>query len=136
MPFTIILLAAIVIMAVGMLWYSPFLFLNQWLRLSGLNAADMEAMKAQGMGKTYFGAFMNAIIISFSTFLLLRLTNAHTWEKAYPVGFLVWLGFVATVGFSGVLWERKPLKLYLLHTGQYLIAIFAAISVFLVSKVA
>ena len=38
-------------------------------------------------------------------------------------GFWVWLGFIATTMIGIVLWEIKPVKLYLLIVAYYLISL-------------
>jgi hypothetical protein len=47
-----VLVAALVSMVIGGLWYSPLLFGNIWMKLSGITQKDVEKAKKQGMMKS------------------------------------------------------------------------------------
>ncbi len=113
-----IIVSAILCMAIGTLWYSPLLFGKLWLSLTGNKEPDMKDAP-----KIYLGAFINSLVMSFILATLIYWIGANTWRDGALVGFLVWLGFNATAHFSGVLWEKKPIKLCLLHTANMLITL-------------
>ncbi|MBI3026774.1 DUF1761 domain-containing protein, partial [Candidatus Woesearchaeota archaeon] len=39
------------------------------------------------------------------------------------LGFWVWIGFLATTQIGMVLWEGKPIKLYIINTLHYLVVL-------------
>lgn len=109
-------------MAVGMLWYSPVLFGKTWMKLSGCSEQDMAgAKKSGGMIKTYVGAFLNGLLMSFVLAFFLDRVGTYDVAEGLIVAGMLWLGFIATVYFSAVLWERKPFALFLINAGHTLV---------------
>ncbi len=106
----------------GALWYSPVLFGKVWLRLSGLTPQQIEEAKAQGMAKRYFSAFVGNLITACVLFYGVK-AGAHNAFSGAVIGAVCWLGFVTPVLMGAVLWEGKPMKLYVIHTGYYAISL-------------
>lgn len=72
--FLAILVAAVVPMALGFLWYNPALFGNAWMRESGMTE---EKMKSGNMGVIFGVSFLLSILLSFFTqFLTIHQTGA------------------------------------------------------------
>jgi hypothetical protein len=65
--FLAILVAAVVPMVVGFLWYNPKLFGNVWMREAGMTE---EKMKSVNMGVIFGVSFVLAILLSFFTQVL------------------------------------------------------------------
>ena len=120
-----VLLAGVASMVVGFLWYSPFLFGNLWMNLSGLTKEKMEAAKAKGMGKSYFIAFLSSLVVAFVLAHFAKVWNAQGVSGAFALAFWPWLGFVATTEINSILWDNKPVNLYLLNIAHHLVSIFA-----------
>jgi Protein of unknown function (DUF1761) len=121
-----VLVAAVAQMILGALWYGP-LFGKPWAKMMGFTAEKMKEAKAKGMGKSYAIMTIGALIMSWI------LAHAIVFAGAYLVfygvmagiatGFLNWLGFVAPVTISSVLWEGKSWKLWSLNAGYYLVGL-------------
>lgn len=62
--FIAILVAAVVPMVLGFIWYNPALFGNTWMRESGMTE---EKMKSGNMGVIFGVSFLLAILLSFFT---------------------------------------------------------------------
>lgn len=117
-----VLVGAIINMIIGSLWYSPVLFGKAWMKLVGLTQKDIKKAQEKGMGKTYLIAFLNALIMA----AVLSVIISYVGKSALmglKTGLLIWLGFVMTIGFNIVLWEQKPMKLFLIHTSYYLVTL-------------
>lgn len=115
--------AAIINMALGFVWYGP-LFGKPWMKMVGLTDKDMEKAKKGGMaymGKFYAGAFVGALVMAYVLAHFTQVGGAMSVMEGATIGFWVWLGFIATTTLSGLLWESKPLNLYLLNNGYYLV---------------
>src|SRR5258707_15834145 len=100
-----ILVAAISTMVVGFLWYSPLLFAKPWMREMGYDPNDkarMEEMK-KGAGRAYGGSFVASLLSAFPLALILHGLRTEELHTGAMLGFHVWLGFVATVQFTGAL---------------------------------
>lgn len=120
-----ILLAAIGYMVVGFLWYGP-LFGKAWMKLSGISDAKMNEMKKEGMVKTYGMMFVAALVTSFILSWLIDTMEVSGLTEALWLAAIVWLGFIATSMFTGVLFSKKPWNLYFIESGYQLAAILVA----------
>ena len=107
-------------MIIGGLWYSPMLFGNSWMKLSGMNKQKLQKAK-KGMGKTYFIAFISSLVMSYVLAIFVNYAQAVTIVDGAMVGFWVWLGFIATVTLGSILWEGKSTELYAINNSQYLV---------------
>ena len=125
-----VLVGAVFSMFLGFLWYGP-LFGKTWAQLQGWTEESMAAAKARGgMGKKYALMFVGSLVMSFV--LAHALIFASVYLQASGVsagltaGFWNWLGFIAPVTLSSVLWEGKPWKLWLINNAYYLVYLMAA----------
>jgi hypothetical protein len=116
-----VLVAAVLNMIVGYVWYGP-LFGSRWTRLMGWTKADMEAGKDQ-MGKTYGLTYVGAALMAYVLAVVLNNSNATDYVSGAMVGFWVWLGFVLPVLLNEVLFGRKSWDLYYLNIGYYLVTL-------------
>ncbi len=128
-----VLVAAISTMVVGFLWYSPLLFAKPWMREMGYDPTDkarMEEMK-KSAGPAYGGSFLASLVSAFVLSLFLHWLRAESLHVGLMVGFHVWLGFVATVQLTGVLFMKQSMKLFGINTGYQLVCylVMAAILV-------
>jgi hypothetical protein len=111
-------------MAVGMFWYSPKVFGEQWMEL-----AKVKVDKKKSMGQTVTIAFIATLITSFMMANFVKFTEATTLVSGAQTGLLLWLGFIAPIQLGMILWENKPTKLFVLNTTYNLVnlAILGAI---------
>lgn len=119
-----VFVTAIISMAMGMFWYSQKAFGKQWIELS-----KIKVSKKESMGQTMFIAFIASLITSFVMANFIKFTEAANLISGAQTGVLLWLGFVAPVQLGIVLWENKPVKLFLINTAHNLVnlAIIGAI---------
>jgi hypothetical protein len=118
-----ILVAAVSTMVVGFLWYSPLLFAKPWMREMGYDPNDKaktEEMK-KSAGKAYGGSFVASLISAFTLALILHGLRAEDLHFGIMASFHIWLGFVATVQFTGVLFMKQSMKLFAINTGYQLV---------------
>ena len=118
-----VLVAAISTMLVGFLWYSPALFRKAWMKEMGQDPNDKA--KAEGMkksaGPAYAGSLVASLLSAFVLALFLHWTRAEGAQIGAMTGFHVWLGFVATVQFTGALFTKQSMKLFAINTGYQLV---------------
>jgi hypothetical protein len=110
-------------MVVGFLWYSPLLFAKAWMREMGYDPNDkarMEGMKKTA-GSAYGGSFVASLLSAFTLALILHGLRAEGLHTGLMLGFHVWLGFVATVQFTGALFAKQSMKLFAINTGYQLV---------------
>ena len=102
----------------GALWYSPKFLGEIWRKSHGF---PQEKLKYSPIFLA--GALLVSIITVIVLSELLNLYHSHSHKTAIYLGFLFWLGFVATSHFSGVIWAKKPFKVYLIDVGYLLLMI-------------
>ncbi|MDP4012655.1 MAG: DUF1761 domain-containing protein [Candidatus Nanoarchaeia archaeon] len=121
-----VFVTAIISMAIGMFWYSQKALGTQWIELSKIK---IDKKKMEGMGQKMFIAFIAALITSFVLANFIKFTEAANLVSGAQTGLLIWFGFIAPVQLGIVLWESKPIKLFLINTGCSLVnlAIIGAI---------
>ncbi len=123
-----VLVAAVVNMVLGAFWYGPA-FGKKWMALSGMSADKIEKDKS-GMKKLYLGAFLVSLLMAYT--LAWFVGVADTMNAALMTGFWLWLGFIATVTASDVLWKGEPKELWMLDNGYRLLAMLAMSAVLFV----
>jgi Protein of unknown function (DUF1761) len=114
-----ILLAAIATVMIGFIWYSPPLFAKPWMREMSLDPDDKSKIDEmrKGASAAYSGSFIASFITAFVLALFRHLINVTTLERGMLVAAHAWLGFVATVQFTGALFTKQSMKLFAINTG-------------------
>ena len=119
-----VITAAVVNMAIGFLWYGPA-FGKTWVRLMGFTPEKLEEMKKKGMTMSLIMMFIASLVMAYVLAYFLAALNIADTYGAVILAFWVWLGFVATVIISPVLWEDKSWKLYFFNVAYYLVSLSA-----------
>jgi len=120
-----VLVAAVVNMVVGFLWYGP-IFGKMWIAMMGWSSTDVargeEKMKKE-MNKSYALAFLSSLVMAYVLAYFVFIYGAVSVGGALELAFWIWLGFMATISLSGYIWEGKPFKLFVLNAGEQLVAL-------------
>ncbi len=122
-----VLVAAVAIMILGFLWYSPLLFAKPWTVAMGYDPNDkakMDEMR-KGAGKLYGITFVASLISAFVLAKIIDVTTVNSALYGMKIGFAVWLGFVTTVQLTSTLFKKRPIKLYWIDTGYQLVCYLA-----------
>jgi len=118
-----ILVAAIATMILGFLWYSPLLFAKAWTREMGYDLNDkakMDEMR-KSAGPAYAGSLAASLLSAFTLALILHGIRADSLHFGVMASFHIWLGFVATVQFTGALFAKQSMRLFAINTGYQLV---------------
>lgn len=113
--------ATVAAVAVGFLWYSPFLFAPAWMRAIGI---DKEWMRTHGPGPMLWVGVVGSAFLS-AWVLNVLVQNSVTLGVADTVALvvLVWLGFVATALFNVLVFQHKLQPLWWIYAGHQLVAL-------------
>lgn len=114
-----VIVAAVIRMAVGFVWYSPPLLLKPWQALTGVTPETMRA----GLGKAMVIDVIASLIMAFALANIIGASGITDWANGAGAGFWVWLGFIATVLVSLWGYENRSLKLIGINLGNNLIAL-------------
>ena len=113
-----VLVAAVISMVAGSVWYSKGLFGKEWAKLAGRKLEDMTS-SASGYGIAALGSLVQACILAhFVTY-----TGSTTFWDGLVTGFWLWLGFVAVVTAINLVFEGKSWALWRINTGYFLVVL-------------
>lgn len=121
--YTTIGIAVIAQVIIGLLWYSKILFGKRWRKALNFTKQEIEIEKNRSRKKHLFASFLISIVTTYILALFIDTTQTTTILGGMYLALLVWLGFIATITLNGVLWERKPLAVYIINAGYYLVAL-------------
>lgn len=114
--------AAVASFVLGFLWYGP-IFGKQWMVLSGINPDKPQKGMMKMMVMSFIGSFLMSYAFAHSLVFANTYLNASGIFAALMGAFWTWLGFIAPVTLSSVLWEGKPWKLWILNNAFYLVSL-------------
>lgn len=99
-------------------WYS--IFLKAWLNGTG---RTMEWLMSTGMSPyvQYGTALICAAVMAAAISCVTPLTGEQTAMRGIKVGLLLWLGFVVTTRATDYVFEVRPLSLFGINAGFWLI---------------
>ena len=113
-----IIVATIIPMVLGALWYSPILFADRWMQSVGRTREEL--------GDANLGYLLSAVGAVLSSYVLARIIKwgevDDLWNGALT-GLLVWVGFVATVLAVTTYFSGRPRALWLINSGYQLVAL-------------
>lgn len=117
---------AIVVVAVlnnilGAIWYCKCVFGGSWAKACKI---DMPKKKSKSCMKHMIGGFVMSLIMAGAVSCLVVKLDLTMVSEGLKLGFLLWLGFIATSQMCGVIWCKKPLKVYFIDAGFYLLSLF------------
>lgn len=112
------IVAAIACFAFEAVWYT--IFLTTWLNGIG---RTMQWLESSGMkpGVQYGTALVMAAVMATAISCVTQLTGKQTALRGMKVGVLLWTGFVLTTWSTEYIFEVRPISLYLVNAGFWLI---------------
>jgi hypothetical protein len=112
-----ILAAALSTFILGGVWYSPILFARPWMEGAGLSEEDV---KNGNMSRILGGAFVLSLVMAANLAAFLSGPPNLVWGMT--AGALAGFGWVAMALGVIYLFERRPLKLFLVNAGYQVVA--------------
>ena len=116
-----VVVAIVINMAAGALWYSPLLFAKHWMAANGLTEESIR--EAGSATRGYVVAVIASIVIAFAVALFAQASGADTPVEGLILGLAAGLGFVATTFAANYIFESRPLKLYLINAGYPVVSL-------------
>ena len=110
-----VFVAGLAHMATGLVWFSPKLFGNAWAELTGEDLKPASRWLIAGV--------VGHQIIALALAVIVRLAGATTVAGGIAVAILVWIGFVVTLEVGELIWEKIPVRLFLIRIGNHLVAL-------------
>jgi len=99
--------------ALSLLWYSPFLFGEIWMRFRNAAVGSPPVWK-------FLVAPLREIITAIMLAYLIVQMEMTDWKRAVRLGFWLWLAFYAVQLTGAVIWDGRPWQLSAVHAGDWL----------------
>lgn len=115
--------AAVIRQVLGMIWYSPSVCGDAWIRLSGITFNPQDPTMHKKMIRAIIGSFINSILIASVMVCFITRMHIDSALSGLLFGLTVWLGFVVTHTVNGVLYEQRPWGWFYVHTGYEIISL-------------
>lgn len=122
LSFWLILVAGVAHMIIGSVWYHPSVFGKKWMELSGFTPQMVEKQRRRmplGMLFGLLAGMLTAYVLTFSA----AYWGVYDVAGSIELAFWMWAGLVVPVLLGGVLWEGKPLPLYFINIGYWLVSL-------------
>jgi len=120
-----VLLAALSAMVIGAIWYSNALFGKTWMKIIGINDAQMK----KKMGSVMVGLMAVSIVTAYVMSYFVAYTHNYiggSWLKAGVItALLAWVGFATTTVFAHGLFEPRDKQVLYINTGNRLVTLLA-----------
>ncbi len=123
-----VIIAAVVSMGLGFVWYSPVAFFKPWAKQMGYTPEFIEAERKRtggqkGMIKTYIVLAVFSIVTAFIIAGLLNSLIVTGFGQLILVAFLLWLAFSMPVSLNNVLFGKDKIGLFAINTGYHLVSL-------------
>ena len=118
-----VFVSALAYWALGALWYSPLLFARPFVALMRWTPEQLASVESQGEGAQIVVALLTSLVLAYVLAHFVKFTGAETVKSGALTGFWLWLGFVATSNLETVLFESRPVGLYLINNGYHLVGL-------------
>ena len=115
-----LLVSTVVSLIVTAIWYSDYVLGKQW-RSYITNLFSSAKPSNISIAKMFGVQFVLTLITNFILARALVYTSAFSWSSAFAVAVAVWIGFIAMIEGSAIVWEKKSWKLVAINSGVYLI---------------
>lgn len=112
-----VVVAAILSLVVGFVWYSKPVFLMPWLR--GIEKDESFAQESNPI--TFVFAFISALVEAVFVTFLLNAMGSTTLVSGLTAGFMIWLGFVFTTQWVNNLFAKRSFSFTLITSGYHLV---------------
>ena len=113
MNWVAIVVAAVVNMVIGSLWFSPLLFQRPWVAMR----VDRNPMSGVASPMLYVITAVGALVSAITLDWIIGLAGGRTLTGGAIIGLYAGLGFVAPAILSDNLFNERPFKLYLIVGG-------------------
>jgi hypothetical protein len=110
-----VLAAWIIHIVMGLVWFRPELFGNEWTRLTGKELKPASQWIIPG--------FIGHLFMILVLVVLIKLTNSTSGVSGLFIGLLVWIGFIVPMEIGELVWEKIAFKLFLLRVGNQFLGI-------------
>ncbi len=114
-----VIAAAVAGVVIGFVWYMPQVFGRRWAASAGRELPAPGSVSPV----VYVGSVVQALVTAYVLALFIGALGANTVVNGLVVGFVAWIGFVATVTINTVLYEGRSVEYWLINAGYSLVSL-------------
>ncbi len=119
-----VIVAGVLNMIIGALWYSPYVIGKLWMRAMGKTEEELrQGFSPTSMAMTYIVNTVASLVFAYVLAHLIKFSSTNDFSQGVMIGFWVWLGFVVTTVIPGYMYEGKPKVLFFIFIIYQLISI-------------
>ena len=123
---TAVLTVSLLALALGSIWYSPFLFGETWQRVAGLGEGDLMYTKSEFIRLLLGVLIANIAIFSVVAHVLAVVPRSIVSLTELTLGLAL---FVGAVLWSQIIWEKRSFTYGCIHVGYALVVISMGVGV-------
>lgn len=110
-----VIIAAVVGLVIGFIWYAPPVFGRRWAAASGVELGNPSPV-------VYIGSILIALVTAAVLALMAHAAGVGTIVDGAILGALLAIGFAATWAATAWLYERKSLEWFVINAGYAVVA--------------
>jgi hypothetical protein len=110
-----VLVAWIIHIAIGLIWFRPGLFGNEWSKLTGKELKPQKKWLISGLA--------GHLAMTFVLVIIIKLADINNGSGGLIIGLLCWIGFIVPMEIGELIWEKIPFKLFLIRIGNQFVGI-------------
>jgi hypothetical protein len=111
-----VVVAGFVAFVVSAIWYIVF-----GKEMAKVSTAFAEQQQGRPAPWKMAAVIAQSIVIALVLAYIIARSGATSWLDAVWIGFVLWLGLSAMQWVGSMLWEKVPLKMALIHGGDWLV---------------
>ena len=111
--------SALLYWMLGAVWY--FVFSKPFVALMRWTPEQVARIESEGAAREIGVALLVSLLTSYVLAHFIKFTGAEDARRGAETAFWLWLGFVLTTNLNTVLFELRPLGLYLINSGYHLV---------------
>jgi uncharacterized protein DUF1761 len=113
-----LVVAALINMVIGSLWYSKAGFGKPWAKVTGRHPGEMG-----GGNWAYAITTVGSLLQAWILLHFVRYAGALSFPRGAEIGFFLWLGFVAITSLVHHTFEDRPWRLWQINAGYFLVVL-------------
>lgn len=118
-----VLLATLSSMVVGSIWYTPKVFGNRWMKLSGVTPSGDAKDAIAPIVVTLIVSFITAWVLAGAAFIAYAFYGGSFLVNALVTAVILWAGFTAARFITHDAFDRRPAALTVLNIAHELVTV-------------
>ncbi|MDF1478539.1 DUF1761 domain-containing protein [Leifsonia sp. H3M29-4] len=118
-----VLLASLSSMVVGSIWYTPKVFGNRWMKLSGVTPSGDAKDAIAPIVVTLIVSFITAWVLAGAAFIAYAFYGGSFLVNALVTAVILWAGFTAARFITHDAFDKRPAALTVLNIAHELVTV-------------